>query len=119
MSDFIIELKQLYFYSFHGIYEEEKIIGGEFGVDLSVRLNSENKKINSINDTINYATLYEIVKEEMSQPRELLETIAQTTTEKIHIKFPHANEIEIMIEKKNPPINNFSGSVAVNFKKKF
>jgi dihydroneopterin aldolase len=119
MSEITIELKCLNFYSFHGVYEEEKKVGGEFVVDLSVKLISENEKINSITDTVNYALLYEIVKTEMSQPRELLETIAQSTLEKIHLSFPQTKEIEIRIEKKSPPIFNFSGNVAVIFTKQF
>ena len=35
MGEFIIELKGLQFYSFHGLYAEEKKVGGEFVVDVS------------------------------------------------------------------------------------
>jgi dihydroneopterin aldolase len=119
MSEFTIELKQLYFFSFHGVYEEERKVGGEFIVDLLVKYSPGDKKISSISDTINYTTLYEIVKTEMNIPRNLLETIAQAIAENIHLTFPSAKEIEIRIEKKNPPIINFSGRVAVKFKKQF
>ena len=119
MSEFTIELKQLYFFSFHGVYEEERKVGGEFIVDLSAKYTSTGNTITSIKDTVNYATLYEIVKEEMNQPKDLLETIAQSIAEKIHLSFPVIKEIEIRIEKKNPPIVNFSGNVAVKYRKQF
>ena len=74
------------------------------------------KAVTSLDETINYATLYEIVKEEMNKPRDLLEILAQSITEKIQQTFPLIKEIEIRIEKKNPPIAGFIGSVAVSFK---
>ena len=119
MSEITIELKQLSFYSFHGIYEEEKKVGGEFIVDLSVKYAAGENKIAALDDTINYAALSEIVKKEMNIPRDLLEEIAQTVTEKIHQVYPSVKEIEIRIEKKNPPIINFSGNVAVCNKRQY
>ena len=119
MNEFLIELKQLYFYSFHGLYDEERKVGGEFIVDLLVKYSTFENKITYIAETVNYAALYEIVKGEMNQPRDLLETIAQSITKKIHLSFPAVKEIEIRIEKKNPPIVNFSGSVSMMYKKEY
>lgn len=119
MGEITIELKELYFFSFHGMYEEERKVGAEFIVDLVVKYVVSKNIISKISETINYEELYEIVKTEMSKPRNLLETIAQTTAEKIHLAFPQSKEIEIRIEKKNPPINNFSGNVAVKYSTQF
>jgi dihydroneopterin aldolase len=119
MGEFSIELKQLYFFSFHGLYEEERRVGGEFSVDLFVKYIVGENNIMTIEETINYATLYEIVKVEMNQPRDLLETVAQSIAEKVHHSYPIVKELEICIEKKHPPIISFSGSVGVRFKKQF
>ncbi|GEM_PF-75220 len=118
MGEITIELKDLQFYSFHGLYEEEKLAGGEFVVNLSVKL-YENNTITSIEQTVNYAALYSLVKEEMSQPRELLETLAQSIAAKIHNAYSSVKEIDICIEKKNPPITGFTGSVAVRWKREY
>ena len=119
MSEFSIELKQLYFFSFHGLYEEERKVGGEFIVDLSVKYTSGKNMIASITETVNYASLYQIVKEEMNQTRDLLEMVTQSIAEKIHLSFPVVKEIEIRIEKKNPPVVGFIGNVAVRFCKQY
>jgi len=119
MSEFTIELKDLYFFSYHGLHEEERIVGGEFSVDLFAKYISGENTITIIEETINYAILYEIVKIEMNQPRDLLETLAQSITERIQIKFPVIKEIEIRIVKKHPPITGFAGTVGVCFKKQF
>lgn len=118
MGDFTIELKQLYFFSFHGMYEEERRVGGEFSVDLFIKYTSDNA-ITCIDETINYALLYKIVKEEMIIPRDLLETIAQSIVEMIFRTYPIVKEIEVYIEKKHPPIKGFAGSVGVRLKKRF
>jgi dihydroneopterin aldolase len=110
-----IELKSLSFFSFHGLYEEEKRLGGEFIVDATVKI-SAGKAVHSVDDTINYSDLYELIKSEMNQPRELLETLAQSIADKILKDFAMVREIEIRIEKKNPPITGFSGKIAVRYK---
>ena len=119
MSEFIIELKGLQFYSFHGLYEEEKKIGGEFVVDVLAKLDSTHHEVSSIEETVNYAEVFGIVKKEMDQPRELLETLTQSIAEKIHSKFSSIKEIEVRVEKKVPPITGFRGTVAATYRKIF
>ena len=119
MGEFTIELRSLWFFSFHGLYEEEKKVGGEFIVDVFAKFPTGKNNISSIDETINYAALYAIVKTEMNQPRELLEILAQSIAEKIHTQYVSLKEIEIRIEKKNPPITGFVGSVAVRYHKSY
>jgi len=119
MGEFTIELKNLQFFSFHGLYEEEKKAGGEFVVDVFAKFPAGKNNVTSIDETINYSALYVIVKEEMSQPRELLETLAQSIVEKIHTRYSSLKEIEIRIEKKNPPIIGYTGSVAVKYRQSY
>lgn len=119
MGEFIIELKGLQFYSFHGLYEEEKRVGGEFVVDVFAKFPAEGHSLNSINETVNYAALFAIVKDEMTQPRELLETIAQSIAEKIYVKYSVLKEVEIRIEKKKAPIVGLNGSVAATYRKTY
>jgi len=117
MGEFTIELKGLQFFSFHGLYEEERRVGGEFIVDLLARYKKEEIKITSLAQSVNYVSLFEIVKQEMITPQDLLETVAGNITDKAHLKFPELNEIEVYIVKKNPPINSIIGSVAVRLHK--
>ena|SRR6185503_19566084 len=117
MGEFTIELRDLEFYSFHGLYEEEKKAGGEFIVDVFAKFPAEDHILNSINETVNYAALFTIVKDEMNQPRELLETVAQSIAEKIYAKYSVIKEVEIRIEKKKAPIVGLKGSVAASYRK--
>jgi dihydroneopterin aldolase len=114
-----IELKQVFFYSYHGLYDEERKVGGEFVVDLAVKYTVAERKVQRINETVNYEKLYDLVKQEMDEPRDLLETVAMDITENIRKQFPSVEEAEIRIVKKSPPIINFSGSVTVTYKRIF
>lgn len=118
-SEITIELKSVLFFAFHGLHEEEGKTGNEYEVDLSVRFISDGKMVTKIDETIDYVKLFEIVKQEMEQPRKLLETVAISITEKIQEHFSEVREVQVRINKKNPPIVNFSGSVAVLYSKLF
>jgi dihydroneopterin aldolase len=116
MGEFTIELRSLQFYSFHGLYEEEKKAGGDFIVDVWAKFPAEDHILNSIDETVNYAALFEIIKKEMDHPRELLETLAQSICKKIHSQYSFLEEIEVKIEKKKAPIAGISGNVAVIYR---
>ena len=118
-SEFTIELKSVIFFAFHGLHDEERKTGNEYEVDLAVKYIADGKKITKIDETINYVRLFEIVKQEMGQPRNLLETVAISITEKIQEQFSQVKEVVVRINKKNPPIINFSGSVAVIYTQRF
>ena len=117
MGEMTIELKGLQFYSLHGLYDEEKKIGGEFVVDVLAELNHE--AVSSIKETVNYAEVFAIIKKEMNEPRELLETLTQSIAENIHTNFPAIKKIEVRVEKKVPPIVGFNGTVAATYRTAF
>lgn len=110
-----IHLNQLKFFSYHGVLDEEKIIGGQFEVNISVDYIPASTTIKHLHDTINYVSIYEMVKVRMQQPAELLETIATELAQQILAHFSIAQEVKISITKLHPPIAAFQGSVGVSF----
>jgi dihydroneopterin aldolase len=118
VGEMTIELKEVKFFGYHGVYLEEKKTGGEFEINLSVSF-SPSKKIQSVAETINYENLFELLKEEMKQPRELLETLTMEICERLQGKFPSINNITIEIVKLNPPIEGFTGTVSAKYSKEF
>lgn len=113
-----IQLKDLEFFSHHGVYEEEKILGNSFIVNAYVCFDAD-EKINSIHQTINYVSIYQLIKQRMHIPTALLETLAQEMAEEIYRFDNRLQSISISIEKKHPPMLNIKGSVCVNYEKKF
>jgi 7,8-dihydroneopterin aldolase/epimerase/oxygenase len=120
MSELItIALKQLRFFSFHGLYPEEKKTGNEFEVNLSVTYAPGSGTITGLEETVNYAALYELLKKEMQKPRELLETLVMEIAEQVHKNFPIIKSIEIGVTKLHPPIEQFTGTVGVRYSKEY
>jgi 7,8-dihydroneopterin aldolase/epimerase/oxygenase len=114
-----IELKQLRFHAFHGLYAEEKKTGNEFEVSLAVSFESDEQIITSLDQSVNYARLYELISSEMRQQRDLLETFVMELAEKIHTDLPGVKNVEISIHKLHPPVARFTGSVGVKYSKGF
>lgn len=114
-----VELRDLVFTAFHGIHEEEKILGNEYIVNISLSLHEKEEVISHIHDTVNYAAIYEIIKRRMAVPTPLLETIVMETGNEIHAVFPELKSISVSIEKAHPPIESFQGSARVIWHKEF
>ncbi len=114
-----IELNGLRFFAEHGMYAEEIKIGNEFEVDLCISYQAPEKPIVSIEQTINYVDAYCIVKEEMAEPKHLLETCAMKIIDRLHTHFKEIEKIQITVKKLAPPITNFTGSVGVTICKEF
>ncbi len=115
----IIELNNVRFHAYHGLFEEERRTGNDFVVNLRVEMIPASGTVTGIDETINYATLFRIVQEEMQQTRDLLETLTMEIAEHIHQSFPSVKKISISITKLNPPIAHFTGNVIVTYQKEF
>ena len=104
-SEGYIFLRNVRFYAFHGVMPQERKVGGEFLVDLSVGYPIEDAmQSDKVEDTLNYAELYQLVKKEMDTPSQLLEHVAGRITRKISEQFPQVTSIDLKITKKNPPM---------------
>lgn len=110
-----IELSYLRFYAFHGLYKEEKKIGGEFIVDISVSYLPGNPVISHIDETIDYTAIYAIAKNTMVQPEPLLETVVLKIAKAIFNKFSQVESLTVSIKKMNPPVISFEGNVGVKY----
>lgn len=119
MAVFIIALTNLRLFAHHGVYKEERILGNEFEVNISLSVKAPKEKISSITETVNYAEVYRITKETFSVPKPLLETIATEIAEAIKEAFPAVKKISVQIVKLHPPIVSFTGSVSVTYQKKY
>jgi 7,8-dihydroneopterin aldolase/epimerase/oxygenase len=115
---FTIHLNKLLFFAHHGVHEEENIVGGNFEVSLAIDFTTVDKVI-SLNDTINYVDVFLLVKNRFSIPEKLLETLAQNIVGDIYEADKRIKTINISIQKLNPPLVNFTGSVGITYSKSF
>lgn len=100
-----IALEGLEFHAFHGVYPHERESGNWFEVDIAVETDFSAASTNDdLSQTINYETLYKIVRIEMEKPSKLLETIARNIINDVMDELPTALHVELKISKINPPI---------------
>ena len=110
----IIAIEGMEFYAYHGCFEEEKIIGTGFMVDLYFECDTnEAEKTDNLRNTINYLHVYQIVKQEMQISSNLLEHISRRVLIAIQNKFPQVKWAKIKIQKLNPPLGGKIKSVSV------
>lgn len=114
-----VELKQVRFFGYHGLYSGERKTGNEFMVDLAVSYDPGNEGLTETGPVINYVELYQLVKDQIDTPVDLLETLVVNITGEIKSTFPQAKRIYISIAKLHPPIQGFSGNVCVSFQKEY
>jgi 7,8-dihydroneopterin aldolase/epimerase/oxygenase len=107
-----IHLQQLQFYAYHGLYPHETTNGNQFELNIDVEV-IEAEKINKLAQTVDYVDLYQIIKQRMQQPTPLLETVAQELASLILQYNQLITKVTINIQKKSPPIKDFSGNVAI------
>lgn len=106
---------EMQFFAYHGVLEQERMIGNTFLVSLKIDAAlSEACHSDKIIDTINYAEVYAIVKKEMETPANLLEHLATRILKKLKQRFSQILFIEVRVEKPNPPISGQIGTVGVN-----
>lgn len=114
-----ISLNNVRFRAYHGLYPEERQKGNDFVVNMQVGYVPKAGTILSLEDTIDYASLFDIINSTMQQPVDLLETLVQGMAHAVHQKFSQVKEITVSVEKLNPPIDKFTGSAAVSYKAEF
>ena len=100
-----ITLEGMEFFSYHGCFKEEQVIGTNFVVDLKIETDVTEAAItDDLHKTINYQSVYLLVKEEMKMKSKLLENVAQRILTSLLNHFPAIINIEVKVSKLNPPL---------------
>ena len=77
-SSYIL-LQGLRFHARIGVGEQERVVGNEYVVDLRIGYPfAKAMESDDMVDTLSYAAVFDIVKAVMSQPAQLLESVAGT-----------------------------------------
>ncbi len=115
----IIELKDIELSAFHGVGEAERTTGGRYLVNVRITYKEKKSTFTELSDTINYVTIFNIVRQRMAVPSTLLEQVAADIIQEIQQQFNIVNEIECSIYKIRAPIENLNGKVGIHLLKKF
>lgn len=110
-----IELNDLKFFGYHGVYAEEAKIGGEYLVDVYLNFEPKNFPVRYMDETHDYTNLYAIVKQRMEIPTELIETLCTEIAQEILSTYNQAYEVTVKVKKLSVPIPQFEGHVAAKY----
>jgi dihydroneopterin aldolase len=109
-----ITLHDLVFFAHHGVSDQERRIGNHFTVNLRLKTNiTRAAATDNVADTINYADVYQAVKDEMQTPSNLLEHAAARIAQRLLNDFPKIIQVKLRLTKINPPMGAETGGASV------
>lgn len=100
-----MRLNNMEFYAFHGCLEHEKERGNRFRVDFECEYDmAAAGQSDSIEDAVNYESIYNLIKEEMGVQANLLEHLTYRILNNIKRSFPMIESATVTVTKYNPPV---------------
>lgn len=109
-----IYLRNVRFHAFHGVLPQEGIVGNDYLVNLVLDYDfSSAMKTDDLQGTLNYAEVYQKVKEEMVVPSKLLEHVTGRIAHRLFSDFPEIQKLQLSITKVNPPMGADSDGAGV------
>lgn len=114
LEESFICLKGLRYHAFHGVLPQERLAGNDYVVNLRMGYDvSRAMRSDHVDDTLNYAEVYLVVSEVMSERCNLLERVAGNIGQRLLARFTDMKSVEIEVVKENPPMGTDSGSASV------
>ncbi len=109
-----IYLRNMRFHAFHGVLPQEGIVGNDYLVNLVLDYDfSSAMQTDELQGTLNYAEVYQKVREEMAVSSKLLEHVAGRIAHRLFSDFPEIQKLQLSITKVNPPMGADSDGAGV------
>lgn len=106
------------FFARHGCFEEERVIGNRFIVNLKMEVDIDKPaESDALSDALNYQQAYLLIKHEMEQPSNLLEHVAGRIVDTLYKEFGQLKKVTVKVSKMNPPVGGKVGSSSVTLTK--
>ena len=111
-----ITIKALKFRGKHGYYENERLEGNDFELDVSAwgnfREAAQNRELNA---TFNYEHVETVAKNVLHGDSEkLIETLCMKIGDQLFEKSPRIKKLNVALRKLNPPINVPAGYAEIS-----
>lgn len=114
----LIRIEQMEFYSYHGHYNEERIVGNRFHVDLLMETDcGPAAESDNLDDALDYHRAYQLVKAQMQIKSYMLEHIAKRILDTLFDNFPNLERAEVKVSKLNPPMGGKIRAVSVTLRR--
>jgi dihydroneopterin aldolase len=111
---YTIDLQGMEFRAYHGCYDLEQRVGNRFEVTLSVTTElGEIATHDAVEEAVNYLTVYEVVREQMTVTQRTIERVAVNIIKALHQQFPQIERVRCTVTKIAPPLGGKVARVAV------
>jgi len=114
----IIRLNQLHFHAPVGWYAEERLLGNSVVIDLELKVKVTRVKEDELVNTVDYESVYALVKKIVLKPAKLLETLCGNIAAEILLRFKEVIEVKVITAKIHPPVGGIAGSSSVEVREK-
>ena len=99
-----IFLNEVRFHACHGVFPQERVVGQDYlvsarcGVDVHAAMLHD-----TLEETLDYGALYQLIAREMSQASQLVEHVAGRIAQRVFDEFPQVTTLDLTVTKLNPP----------------
>ena len=101
----LISVEGIKIYAHHGHLPEEETLGGHFNVNVWVNTDTtEVEQTDALEDTVDYVTIIELVKQQMSKRSNMIEHCAKRIVDAI-LKLNKVKKVKVELEKISPPVD--------------
>lgn len=100
-----IFVNDIQLHAYHGVMPQEQLTGNDYLVSVSAQYPIDKAIItDDVQHTLNYAMVYDIVKEEMGISSKLVEHVAGRIAQHLMKQFTDISAVQVRITKLNPPM---------------
>lgn len=112
-------LKNMVFYGYHGVAEQEKTLGSKFEIDLELEFDMTlSMRSDHLKDTISYEDLYQVVSGVVTKSKcFLIETLAGNIIRSIFKNFK-PEIVCVRVRKPNAPVKGVLETVEVEVRRR-
>lgn len=115
----MIAVEGMEFYSYHGCFKEEKLIGTHFTVDFYFTNDTTRAEVtDDLKETVSYLDVYQLIKKEMEISSDLLEHVGRRILRKVFADYETIEWAKVKIQKMNPPLGGKMKSVSFTLEDK-
>ena len=100
-----IFVNDIQLHAYHGVMPQEQLTGNDYLVSVSAQYPIDKAIItDDVQHTLNYAMVYDIVKEEMGISSKLVEHVAGRIAQHLMKHFADISAVRVRVTKLNPPM---------------
>lgn len=100
-----IFINDIQLHAYHGVMPQEQLTGNDYLVSVSAQYPIDKAiTTDDVQHTLNYAMVYDIVKEEMGISSKLVEHVAGRIAQHLMKQFADISAVQVRVTKLNPPM---------------